>query len=261
MNQITRILTASLLAGTALAACSSAKPDQTAEASPAADEAISADQAITLAVASEGRPAGDKERDEDRKPAITVAFAGVKPGDTVIELMPGGGYYTRILAETVGETGKVIMVTSPGSLKYGSNAESFEALQERYPNVTGVITELVDFKPEAPADLIWTTENYHDLHNGSDVAAINAVMFDALKPGGLYFVEDHSAPGTGTSATDTIHRIDPAAVKEEVEAAGFTLDAESDHLANPGDPHDIGPFDPSIEGKTDRFALRFKKPE
>lgn len=252
-------LAIALLAGVSLTACSAEEPAETTEAT--ATETAS--DPIVDAVASASRPVTDTERDANRLPVETVKFAGVKPGDTVIELMPGGGYYTRILAEAVGPEGKVIMVSSPQSLTYGTNEQSFAALQEEYPNVTGIVTDLAAMEVAEPADLVWTTENYHDLFNGegADVEAIDKAVFAALKPGGLYFVEDHAAPGTGLTATDTLHRIDPEAVKTEVTKVGFVLDEESTHLHNPADPHDVGPFDPSISGKTDRFALRFKKPE
>src|SRR5690606_23892133 len=107
-----------------------------------------------------------------------------------------------------------------------------------------------------PVDLVWTTENYNDLANG-DIATVNGWVFAALKPGGIYFVADHSAQGTGTSATNPLHRIDPEAVKQQVTAAGFTLEAESDLLHNPNDPHDVNPRE---AGPTsDKFALRFRK--
>ena len=108
----------------------------------------------------------------------------------------------------------------------------------------------------------WTTENYHDLHNGptANPPAFNRAVFAAVKPGGLFFVEDHSAPGTGTSATSTLHRIDPAAVIAELTGAGFRLEAQSALLANPTDPHTVRSTDTSIRGETDKFALRFRKP-
>ena len=113
-----------------------------------------------------------------------------------------------------------------------------------------------------PVDLVWTSENYHDFHNipGADIHAIDQAIFGVLKPGGIFYVEDHAAPGTGVTATSTLHRIDPQAVRDEVRAAGFRLEAESQMLANPADPHSARSNDPSIRGHTDRFAMRFRKP-
>jgi predicted methyltransferase len=95
----------------------------------------------------------------------------------------------------------------------------------------------------------------------ADVPAFNKAVYDALKPGGVFVVLDHSAPGTGLSATETLHRIDPAQVKKEVEAAGFRFDGSSDILANPADDHTKIVFNPAIRGKTDQFLFRFKKPK
>ena len=136
--------------------------------------------------------------------------------------------------------------------------DAINALAEQYGNIEVVVVDYAATKLPEPVDLVWTTENYHDLANG-DIATVNKWAFEALKPGGIYFVEDHSAPGTGTSATSTLHRIDPAAVKEQVGAAGFTLDAESDLLRNPNDPHDVNPR--QVQPTSDKFALRFRKPE
>ena len=118
--------------------------------------------------------------------------------------------------------------------------------------------DFANFLLPEQADLAWTTENSHDFANGPNIAGVNTATFNALKPGGVFFVEDHNAPGTGTSATRTLHRIDAAAVKEQVQAAGFALEAESDVLHNPNDPHDAGPRD--FDGVSDKFALRFRKP-
>jgi predicted methyltransferase len=121
-----------------------------------------------------------------------------------------------------------------------------------------VVADYTNLSLPEPVDLVWTTENYHDLAN-NDVAPINASMFRALKPGGIYFVEDHAAaPGTGTSATSTLHRIDPEAVRQQVTQAGFVLDAQSDLLRNPDDAHDANPRE--LGGRSDRFAFRFRKP-
>jgi predicted methyltransferase len=234
-----------------------------AVAVPAGAQDAAPSAAVTASVADAQRPAADKARDSARKPAQVVAFAGVKPGDVVAELLPGGGYYTRILAGTVGPQGHVYAVVPPAFAQRPGGLDSLNALAQQYGNITVVTADLADLSLPAPADLVWTTENYHDLHNGpsANVAGVNAAVFQALKPGGIYFVEDHSAaPGSGTSATQTLHRIDPAAVKTEVEAAGFTFDAESSVLANPADPKTVGVRDPSLQGGTDKFAIRFRKP-
>ena len=114
------------------------------------------------------------------------------------------------------------------------------------------------------ADVLWVHLFYHDLHTaliqsrGATAAQFNRVVHERLKPGGFYVIVDHAAAaGTGTSDAQSLHRIEPASVREEVEAAGFVLDAESTILANKDDAHSIKVFDPSIKGETDRFAYRF----
>jgi predicted methyltransferase len=116
--------------------------------------------------------------------------------------------------------------------------------------------------PPAPVDLMWISQNYHDLHNvaGLDVAAFNRLMFDSLKPGGIYLVLDHVAmPGSGARDTKTLHRIDPETVKSEVLAAGFKLVGSSDVVSH-SDTHTLKVFDPAVRGKTDQFILKFRKP-
>jgi predicted methyltransferase len=213
--------------------------------------------AIAAAVADPGRPAADTARDPLRKPAQIVAFAGVKPGDKIAEIAPGGGYYTRVLAKAVGPEGKVYALMPGFFANRPGGLDAINALAEQYGNVEVVVVDYAATKLPEPVDLVWTTENYHDLANG-DIGAVNAWAFAALRPGGTYFVEDHAAPGTGTSATSTLHRIDPEAVKQQVTSAGFTLEAESDLLHNPDDPHDLSPRE--VQPTSDKFALRFRKP-
>lgn len=217
----------------------------------------SASSAIAAALADSQRPAEDVARDALRKPAQIVEFAGVVPGAVIAEIAPGGGYYTRILAESVGPEGKVYALMPAFFANRPGGLDGINALAAQYPNVEVVVADFAALDLPEQVDLVWTTENYHDLANG-DVAPINTSVLSALKPGGIYFVEDHSAPGTGLEATSTLHRIDPAAVVQQVTAAGFTLEAESDVLHNPGDPHDISPRE--VEPTSDKFALRFRKP-
>src|SRR6478609_4588524 len=218
--------------------------------------------AISAAVADSGRPDADKARDAARKPAEIVAFAGVKPGDKVAEFLPGGGYYTRILSKAVGPEGHVYALVPAGFAQRPGGLDALNALAAQLGNVTVVATDLTNFTLPEPVDLAWTSENYHDMHNGPtpSFGGVNESTFRALKPGGIYFVEDHAAvAGSGTTATSTLHRIDPAAVIEEVSSVGFTLDGQSDVLANPADPKTAGVRDPSIQGETEKLALRFRK--
>ena len=238
-----------LITAAALIALAGAVPSVAQDSAPS--------PAIAAAVADAQRPAADTARDALRKPAEIVAFAGVKPGDKVAEIAPGGGYYTRILARAVGPQGKVYALMPAFFANRPGGLDAINALAEQYGNIEVVVVDYAATKLPEPVDLVWTTENYHDLAN-ADIATVNKWAFEALKPGGIYFVEDHSAPGTGTSATSTLHRIDPAAVKEQVGAAGFTLEAESDLLRNPNDPHDVNPR--QVQPTSDKFALRFRKP-
>jgi predicted methyltransferase len=214
---------------------------------------------IAEAVADSARPEADTARDGDRKPTEIVTFAGVKPGMTIAEIAPGRGYYTRILAKSVGPEGKVFALMPAFFANRPGGLDGINALAEEYGNIEVVVIDYASTELSEPADLVWTTENYHDMANGN-IAEVNSWAFNALKPGGIYFVEDHSAPGTGLTATSTLHRIDPEAVKEQVEAAGFGLEEESDLLVNPADPMDISPREVS-EGVSTKFVLRFRKPE
>lgn len=241
----------------ALAACAAGESPNHSPAPVTYDTADMSDF-ITAAVISPARPEADVARDAARKPAEIVAFSGVQRGDVVAEIAPGGGYYTRILAQTVGPEGRVYALVPAFFANRPGGLDGINALAAQYPNVEVLVVEGYDSMvlPQ-PVDLVWTTENYHDLANGN-IAGANAAVFAALRPGGIYFVEDHSAPGTGTSATSTLHRIDPAAVIEQVTAAGFVLEAESALLHNPADPHTANPRE--LGGFSDKFALRFRRP-
>jgi predicted methyltransferase len=218
---------------------------------------------IAAAVADSGRPAADTARDADRKPAESLAFAGVKPGEQVVDFFPGGGYFTRILAKAVGPKGHVIALTPAGVPEKFAAAANAIAADPAYSNVTSVQEGVSKLDPGS-IDIVWTAQNYHDLHNAKDldVVAFDKAVFAALKPGGVFLVIDHAATaGSGFNDTSTLHRIDVEAVKKEVEGAGFKLEAQSDLLKNPNDPHTAKVFDPSIKGKTDQFILKFMKPK
>jgi predicted methyltransferase len=252
-----------LLAGLVLAAASAGvAPASAAEATP-----IPA--FLAAAVADPARPRADVEHDLNRKPAETLVFTGIKPGFKVAEILPGGGYYTRIISGAVGSTGHVYALVPAPSPDAPADAPDFSArvraiaAEPHYSNVSVVIEPFADLRTPAPVDLVWTSQNYHDLHNfpGLDLTVFNQMVFEALKPGGIYLILDHSSvPGAGTSVTSTLHRIDPKAVKREVLAAGFQFVGSSNILARPSDPRTAKVFDPAIRGRTDQFILKFRKP-
>jgi len=224
-----------------------------------------AGEAIAKAVADPGRPAEDVARDADRKPAAMLAFAEVQPGEVVGDFLPGGGYFTRIFAKAVGADGKVYAIISEAQAKAEKPpAVNAIAADPAYGNVEVVAAQFQSLALPQKADMIWTSQNYHDLHLtrlNLDVAAVNKAVFDALKPGGLYVVLDHAAaPGAPVDVANTLHRIDPAIVRRELEAAGFVFVAEDDSLRNPADDHAKGVFDPAVRGHTDQFIYKFKKP-
>jgi len=247
-----RTLLAAALAAFSLAAA----PVATAKVPPA----------VAKALADPARSQAARDADASRLPGETLAFVGIRPGMTVIELYPGGGYFTRPLSELVGDKGQVVAVETT-RWKGGVEADQKTIASLPRRNVT---LEALPFGalPEKapPADVFWITQNYHDLkiaeYGAVDMAAFNRRVFSMLKPGGTYFILDHE--GNGTLSAEQIaklHRIDKATVIREVEAAGFRLAAEGDFLRRPADDHTAGIFDKAIQGKTDQYALKFVKPK
>ncbi len=220
---------------------------------------------VTAAVSDSARPAGDVARDAARKPTDMVIFAGIKPGDSVLEILPGGGYFTRIFSKVIGPGGHLYAAVPDAKGADAEPAAAAIAATPGYGNVTPVPIQPLPAAQMGPLDVIWTSWNYHDLHLTRvhvDMLAVDKGWFAMLKPGGVVVIVDHAAlPGAPPVATaDNLHRIDPAVVKAEMTAAGFVFDGQTDVLANPADPHTMIVFDPSIRGKTDQFAYRFKKP-
>ncbi len=211
------------------------------------------------------RPAEDVARDATRKPADMVAFAGIRPGDTVVDMIPGGGYFTRVFSDAVGATGKVVAVIPPqAEAAYPEPSKAIRAMAGNgWPNVS-VVSSPVDPGIAGKADVFWTAQNYHDLHNGlppEGVIGFNKAVFATLKSGGRYIVVDHAGKaGTGLKETNTLHRIEPSVIKQEAIAAGFVFDGESNVLRNPADPGTANVFDPAIRGKTDQVVYKFRKP-
>lgn len=221
---------------------------------------------ITAALASPARPAEDTARDAARHPGEILAFAEVKPGASVVDFIMGGGYFTRILSGAVGSAGTVYAYQPAEfiqfSAKYGENLKTVSAA---LPNAKPLDGSLLALDLPDSLDLVFTVQNYHDLHlkpfPKATAAGVNAEVFKSLKPGGLFVIIDHAAAaGAGTTVAHDLHRIEIAAVKAEVEAAGFKLEAESPLLRDSSDPHTASVFDPAIRGKTDQFILKFRKP-
>jgi len=232
----------------------------------AARAAVAIPPNVAAAVASPNRPDKDTARDAARKPAEVLAFAKVKPGEQVLELIPGGGYFTRLLSGAVGPSGRVteaVPLIGGADMSKASNGVAAD------PHFTNVSEEPLSpenlVKGAGQYDLIWTSQNYHDLHLTQlklDVVGLDKLFYAALKPGGEFFIEDHAAaPGTGISTTDEKHRIDEDFLKKEVESVGFKLVGESDALRNPADDHSLKVFDAAIRGHTDQFLLVFRKPK
>jgi predicted methyltransferase len=233
-----------------------------------AQAASSPADAITSAVANPARPEGDRKRDVARKPVESLQFSGIKPGDAVADFNAGAGYFTRLFSGIVGSRGHVYAIEPVEIQQYiAKSTAELQVYAASHRNITVLVeTALESLRLPRMLDLFWISQNYHDLHNKyfgpADIAAFNKAVFDALKSGGSYVVLDHTAaPGAPADVTETLHRIDPATVRREVEAAGFVFDGESVILANPADPRTIEVFDKSIQGHTDQFILKFRKPQ
>jgi predicted methyltransferase len=248
-------LTASL-AALALASCT------TMSSEPA--ELTAAD--YTAALADPTRPADQRARDAARLPAELLAFAQVAPGEKVGDFIMGGGYLTRILAAAVGPTGRVYAFQPAEFIafmpRYGEDQKTVDAAYDNVIAVAGSAPAPV--WPE-PLDTIITVQNFHDLYNKAAPAGTGLTaarnLYAALKPGGTMVVVDHSAAaGTGSTLSDSLHRIDKQTVIDAFTTAGFRLEAESDLYARPNDPRTANVFDPAIRGQTDQFTLRFRKP-
>jgi predicted methyltransferase len=252
---------------------------------------------IKQIVASPDRTAADRTNDLRRKPEQMLVFIGIRPGITALDLSAAGGYTTELLARAIGPSGIVYgqsrprdpsraptppaapegnshptAAPAPAAAPAGAPRPSPDALAARdsalrsadikAAPITAVVRPFEDpVPPELAAfDLVTLMFNYHDLgFLGVDRAAMNQAVFRALKPGGFYVIADHSGrPGTGISESGTLHRVEEAFLRKEVEAAGFKLAAEGDFLRNPNDPRDKNTPDPPQP--KDEFVLKFVKP-
>ena len=219
---------------------------------------------IAQAVADPSRPADNKAADALRKPAETLAFAGVRPGMTIGEFYPGGGYFTRMLSDVVGPAGHVYGIENEG-WKGAVEGNAAMLAEGHWRNVSIATRPFGTVEFPKPLDLAWVTQNYHDLkiakYGKVDTLAFDRAVYKALKPGGTFFILDHQGrAGMTDDDIATMHRIDKAVVIREVTAAGFKLVAEGNFLHRPADDHSKPIFDKAIQGHTDQYALKFVKP-
>jgi predicted methyltransferase len=225
---------------------------------------------IERVLANPARSAADRERDAREKPADVLALAKFKRGDTVADLLAGGGYYSEILSGIVGPNGKVLLVNNTGYEAFGKKALAERLANDRLPNVVHVV---------GPSDALGMGENvldgavivmsYHDLYWVDEKEGwpkIDAGQFldqivRALKPGGVLLVVDHSAKsGTGSNDAQTLHRIDEQFAIADFRKHGLQWEAAMPMLRNPDDDRSKNVFDPAIRGKTDRFVHLYRKP-
>jgi len=243
-----------------LTACSSMKSE-----SPAPPATRGGD--LTEALASANRPAEDKARDADRKPAELMQFFGVKPGMTTVDIIALGGYVTEVLSVAVGPKGKVYAQNPPIALQLrdGMYAKQItdRLASNRLPNVVRVDADLPASSqiPPGSVDVAITAMNYHDVRNRNpdDGVAILKAIYTMLKPGGVLGVTDHVGNDGANNAQ--LHRIPKHFLIDDAKAAGFVIDGESDVLAHAADDHTKVVFDPTLRGKTDQFVVRLRKPK
>ena len=215
---------------------------------------------MKAALASPDRSAKDKDRDAARKPIETIQFAGIKTGQTVLEVIAVGGWFTEVLSAAVGPTGKVYAQNPTFFTGRPGFAEAEKAQDDRLKNVTPIHGDLPDPNLKGKADVALTAQNLHDIYNsqGEDAAvALFKGVYEDLKPGGTFIVIDHV--GIAGQDNKMFHRIQLSQAKEVLTKAGFKIDAESDLLKNPKDDHTKGVRDPSVQGHTDQFMIRAKK--
>lgn len=224
--------------------------------------------AINAAVDSQQRLARDKGRDASRHPREILSFFEVAPGQRILDLFSGGGYYSELLSRVVGEQGSVLVHNNQAYLPFAKEDLAERRYQERLPNAEVIISEANDLQlPEASFDRIFFILGFHDTYYDEpgwpaiDRERLLNQMFTSLKPGGLVAIIDHDAQvGSDTSTAHELHRLARAHVVSAMEAAGFKLLGSLDLLENPEDKLTVSAFDQAVRGKTSRYVLKFAKP-
>jgi predicted methyltransferase len=219
-----------------------------------------AEAAIQAAIQSGERSEEMKARDPARMPAEVLTLSGVAPGDHVIEIAGFGQYYKTMLSEIVGPEGKVDVFDLPYIEAFGG--EAAHAFSDSHANTDYYLVNYNEVTFPDDVDVVFNILYYHDLGPQEiDTAALNARLFESLKSGGRYLIVDHKAEdGSGWRDAGTIHRMGVETIVDEVTAAGFVLEVDSDLLANPDDPRTEMVFSPGTRGATDRALFVFQKP-
>tara|TARA_R110002096_G_scaffold154_32_gene1061 strand:- start:870 stop:1685 length:816 start_codon:yes stop_codon:yes gene_type:complete len=267
-NNITALAAVLVLAS--LAGCGDKTPEPAANDAPAKTEKSAAID-YKAALNHPLRPDDDKARDADRKPAEVLEFVGIEPGMHVLDMFTGGGWYSEVIAHTVGEDGHVIAHSNNAYKNFVGDALEERFADGRVPQVTILMAENNELSlDENSLDAVMLGLSFHDMYHEDvengwpllDGVAFLAELRKGLKPGGVVGIIDHrAAAGSPPETGDSLHRIDPALVVANMEAAGFVLEAESDILANPDDDQTKIVFAPEIRGKTDRFVMRYRNPD
>lgn len=217
-----------------------------------------------VALGADGRPVEDIARDERRKPQAVMDFIGIEANDRVVELMAGRGYYVELLAKRVGSGGKVWAHNSPFVLdRFAEGHISARLARLGSPAIERLDTELDDPKLPADLDAVMMVLFYHDTYwQEVDRPKMLAAIHAALADDGVFGLIDHHAEaGSKDRDVKKLHRVDRELVVQEVLAAGFVLDAESELLRHPEDDRKTNVFFMGEDKRdmTDRFVLRFKK--
>jgi predicted methyltransferase len=263
MNIVSRHVLATLLSCAALGALSTGAiaADSPASSKPAYYQVPKNAPSYIRKAVDSPRPALQMADDKNRKPAELLMLSGIKPGDKVVEFASFGQYFTTLFSSIVGPKGHVYMYDLPYTeARAGAKSREFVAA---HPNSSYELVDYNTLKLPQNVDIVFNVLYYHDLPlNNIDTASLNKRIFEALKPGGVFFIVDHNAaPGSGTRDTKALHRIDPEVIKKEVTAAGFQLAQESKLLAHPDDDHTKMVFAPGTRRHTDQSVFKFVKPK
>ncbi len=229
---------------------------------------VAAADRYDAAVAHASRSAADLERDPKDQPAQVLRLAGIKPGMHVIDVLGGNGYYSELLSYVVGPQGSVLMINNADFDKYDPTWQQRLA-NNRLPNVTHRTVDMAAMQlGAAQFDAALLIKIYHDFYwqdllNGppkTDAKTILDQIAASLKPGGILLVVDHAAKaGTGSNDADSLHRIDEAFARQDIESHGFKLIKHGDFLRAPSDDRTKISYKPPALGHTDRFVYVFRK--